>query len=176
MNQSIRVWEAFAEERGLHFTPPADYPNDELAIVGRLDGIDLSITTRRHTKGEPETRVRAVARHAMLGRVEIRTPRFGDRAVGLLRGRVSLGEPDLDAELSTFTSSAPLLHAILDSRLVDTLRALKDNPRLELVYEDGAITIRWSGVERAPQRLDAAINLAVHLAVSVPAREASPYR
>lgn len=172
---SIHAWETFARERGFRFTPPAAYPEDDLAIEARVDGIDVTLTTRRREEGIVETRIRAAARHAMRGRVEIRTARWNDGLVGLVRGRRSTGAADVDEALSTFTSSEPLLRAILDERMLETLRVLKDKRRMTLAYEDGAIAIRWEGVERSPAVLDSALGLAAYLAVSG-IGERSPYR
>lgn len=170
---NVSTWESFARDRGFRFTPPASYPNDELAIDGNVDGIEVSLSTRRHHKSV-ETVVRATSRHAMLGRVEVRPRRWGDRIVAAVRGAKSTRDPTLDEALVVYTSSDALLHVVLDERTLSTLRELYQRPLITFVYEDGMIVIRWVGVEESPELLDMAMGLAAHLAVT--GSEVSPYR
>lgn len=172
--EEVRAWGTFAEERGYDFTPPSAYPNDDLCILAQVDGTAIALSTRAQKKGGHETRARAVARHAMVGRVEIRRAQWTDGPVGIFRGRSKTGHADLDATLSTFTSSGALLDTVVDPLTVEILRELHDAPRFALVYEDGAITVRWAGIERARKRLDAAVRLSAYLAVA--GCESSPYR
>lgn len=170
----IKAWESFARDHGYRFTPPSGYPNDELAIEARVDGTTIALTTRRHKKAGRETRVRALARHAMLGRVDIRSAHWTDWLVARFRARGETGEADLDADLTTFSSSDALLRALLDPLTIETLRKLRAKHRLALVYENGAITLRWAGVELSPPLLDAAVSLVAFLALT--GTEVSPYR
>jgi len=170
----INAWQTFAQERGYRFTAPAGDPSDHLAIDARIGGTAIEIRTSAQRKGGSETRARADARHAMLGRVAIRSARPLDGMIGVFLGRSRTGHADLDAKLSTFTSSAALLATILDPLTVEVLRLLGGKPRFALVYENGAITLRWACVEIVPAPLDAALRLAAHLAVA--GSEISPYR
>ncbi len=171
---TIHAWEAFARERGYRCSTPSGYPNDDLAVEASIDGVTIVLSTRRTKKGYIATSVRAVARYAMLGRVEIRSTHWSDALVGVVRGRRRIGETDLDARLSTFTSAAPLLRALLDPFTIETLRAFRDKERLALVYENGVIALRWFGVEASPQLLEASVRLAAYLALT--GGQASPYR
>ena len=170
----IHAWETFARERGYRFTSPSGYPNAELAVEAYVKGNRIELDTRTRKDGSCETRARATARHAMLGRVEIRSARWMDRVTGIFRGRSTTGHLDLDATLSTFTSSAVLLETILDASTLEAVRALGAKPRFALVYENGAIALRWAGVELSPEPLDTALQLTAHLAVA--GWEVSPYR
>ena len=174
MRPEIDAWQTFARERGYRFATPSGSPNADLAIDARVEGTAIELRTRAQKKGGFETRARADARHTMLGRVAIRSAHPMDRIIGIFLGRSTTGHADLDARLSTFTSSAALLATILDALTVEVLRGLGGKPRFALVYDRGAITLRWAGVELAPEPLDAALRLAAHLAVT--GSEISPYR
>ena len=174
MRSEIHAWETFAQARGYRFTPPSAYPHDDLAIEAHVDGAAIELSTRARKKNGAETRARAEARHTMRGRVEIRSAHWMDWWTVLFRGRWKTGLADLDAKLATFTSSAALLDAIVDPLTVEVLRALGDKPRFALVYENGAIALRWEGVELSPDPLDTALQLTAHLAVA--GWEVSPYR
>lgn len=172
--ESVAVWETFARQHGHDFKPPSGYPHDDLAITARIDGAEIALSTRRQKNGAFETRVRATARHAMVGRVEIRTTHWFDSLTGLFRGRTRIGEVELDGTLSTFASSAALLRTLLDPLTLAMLRSLREKHHVALVYEHGAIALRWTGVELSAPLLDSALKLAAYLALAGGAP--SPYR
>ncbi len=173
------AWEAFAQDRGLHFVASLEYPADPLAIDGRVHGIDVALVVRRtrqrrSDKAPFETIVRAQARYALLGRLVVHPTRWIDRLLRLFRAPATLGDASLDAELTVKTSSSAILETVADETTLGALRVLTPRSLIRLAYENGVIAIRWSGAEETHEVLDAALKLVTHLAVT--GSEVSPYR
>lgn len=168
--ETADIWEAVAAQRNLRFERlDSGLPSFEVNVEGTRVGVSGvgSVEVGFHT------RVFAEGTSPLRGKVKVGPPGDWDALVGHVKHRDFFADRALDDALVVRSSSQSLAHTVLDERAAKTLRVLAP-ARVELTFEDGAITVVWAGVERDFAILDDAVDMASCLANR--ASETSAYR
>jgi hypothetical protein len=154
----IDVWRAFARERGWRFSEEPD-----ATLAGRHEGIEIEVHTHRDLAGGWITEVLATPRLALEGTVTV-APARGWRRL--------LASPGPLPGFMTKSSSESVARAVLDQRVLETLRALGDR-LVELEYTGQRIELSWMDTDRDRTTLEEAVACVAYLAV---ATAQTPYR
>jgi hypothetical protein len=146
-------------------------------MTGRLEGIEVIVEAclaLEHARTNEDdgwlTRVAATPRLALHGEVYVQNASRWERLRPWRSGFFQ--DADLDRALSVRRSSDSVARAVIDERVVATLRELRSRFH-ELVYSVTRIALSWHGVERTPLVLDQALECVVSLAA---AAARTPYR
>jgi hypothetical protein len=173
LEESRRCWATFAHQQGLQLAIGTD-PERLPVVTGRVSGIAIELRAAGHRYRGFVTESRATARLPLRGKVRLRPSTDFDQFLKPLLRRRAFDDPVLDAPLTLRGSSASLIAAILDDPVRALLRRLVQRPLDRFVYDSGAITIRWAGVERSLDLLAEVVEITAHLAVT--GSEVSAYR
>jgi hypothetical protein len=176
LDEARVVWERFALERGFSCLVRPGTEGKLCDLTCRHEGQVVTVASEGDRANGFETEARASSPLAMRGTVVVRPSGDLDRWRRALFGRprLCLGVDALDTILSVRASSEALGRAVLDARTVSFLEAVVGRPLRRLRYADGAIAVRWAGVERDVVLLMDAIELVAYLAVTGTAM--APYR
>jgi hypothetical protein len=164
------LWHTFVSTRPLRIV---ETPSRLPAFEGAVQNTPVSVSAVGSVDLGFHTRALADAKIPLRGSVQVGPPGDWDELVSQLVHRHFFEDPELDRWLVVRTSSKGLAHVVLDQRVLQTVRSLAPG-RLELSYEDGAISLTWAGAERNFAILDDVIDVLVYLAVQ--GGELSPYR
>lgn len=153
----IEAWQTFARERGWRL-----FIERDPVLVGRHEGVEIEAATHRALGGGWTTHVTATPRLALHGSVYVAPARGFRRLLpaGPLPG------------FSVRTSSESVMRAVLDERVLTTLRALGQR-LVELEYTPERVELSWLDTDRDIAALDDAVACVAHLAV---ASGRTPYR
>jgi hypothetical protein len=168
--ETTGIWRAFAEERKFRYVEvTSGLPAFEASIEGTLVAVSGvgSMDLGFHT------RVIADAKYPLHGKVKVAPPGDWDDLIAHVKHRDFFEAAALDEALVVRSSSQSLAHTVLDERVTKTLSVLAP-ARVDLIYENGSISLMWSGVERALPILDDVLEMTAYLAIR--GSETSPYR
>jgi hypothetical protein len=170
VEQSRASWAAFASTRSFRTVAiPSGLP----AFTGVVEGTLVEVSAMGDAQVGYRTRASAASKIALRGTVIVAPPDGWRALVAEVWTSNFFGDSVLDQLLVVKTSSASLAHAVLDARVVQTVRTLAPE-RLELYYGDGVIRLEWGGVERQPAILSDVVDVLAYLAVQ--GSETTPYR
>ncbi len=162
-------WKSYAGAHGFVFVPPAgEWPNDVRGAVTWAEGSATYALLGSPTQAEPRTQIVARCQERLRGRLSV------------TRGSPSMPtrDPLLDARFRVKSEPETLLSALLDAETRRALVGFDVGPRGGLFYDEGAITLSWSGHEENDSRIDEAraIVQRVVIAVETTAARSERYR
>jgi len=168
LEEASALWARFAEARQLRYGATFAMPR----LEGRVERTDVAVVAVGNVFEGFRTRATASAKVPLAGKLRVAPPNDWDEILAFLK-RGFFDEPSLDRMLVVKASSKSLARTLLDTRVVQTVRALAPG-RLHLSYVDGAIALEWAGVERSFANLDDVLDVLAYLAVQ--GSETDPYR
>ncbi|MCE9593831.1 MAG: DUF3137 domain-containing protein [Planctomycetes bacterium] len=164
-DRAIEAWRRFASDRDLRFVMPESpwYRGKEFRIEGEVRGIAFRIEKQvvRHGK-HSRTYTRLVARGSELSRAEVKVlpNNFATRLGKVFGGKSRpLGDTDFDELFVVYAKDTvdprDVIGEAARTKLVEFAKLC------DLVIEGSKVTLRWNQLERDPERLQHAIELAV---------------
>jgi hypothetical protein len=168
LDETRALWQGVASDRGFSCIVRPFTEGKLCELSCRIESHTVTVVSDGDRARGFDTEARTSSPFAMRGSVLVRPSGDFDRWRRALFGRprVGIGVEELDAVLSVRASSEALGRAVLDARTVSFLRAVVGRPLRMLRYADGAVAVRWAGIERDVAFLLDAIDLVAHLAVT----------
>ena len=160
-------WEEYAGSRGFVFVPATgQWPNDVPGAVTWADSSATYALLGSPTEAEHRTRLVARCREAPPGRVLLKPG----------APRSSTQDPLLDSRFRVESEPDTLLCTLLDAETRRALVGFDVGKQGALVYEDGTITLCWSGHEENDSRIDEARALIRRMVMAIEASAAQSER
>lgn len=163
--RAIDAWRRFASERSLRWVMPELpwYRGKEFRIEGEVRGIAFKLdreVVRRGKHSHVFTRLVATGPELSRGEVSVLPKNFATRLNKLFGDKPRpLGDPDFDERFLVYSKGGEdprdVIGEAARTKLVEFAK-LND-----VVIQRTTVTLRWSGLEPKPERLQQAIELAV---------------